>query len=144
MLVQCIFCNLKDDTFIYQDQDGTVILDEPICPGHVLVGSRIHAESLNDLLPADAAAVLRLANRVAKSIVLQVGATKVYMVAIGDKDKHFHVHLLPKHEGDPDLGPFIFGDKGWASFFPPDPASDELTRVNESLRRTLREQDCAN
>ena len=134
---QCIFCNVKEDALVYRDVDGIVILDDPVRAGHVLVGSRVHGESLHDISAEDAAALMRLANRVAKSIVSLTGATKVYVAAIGDKDKHFHVHLLPKAEGDPNLGPYIFGANGWISFLPASPDSAEVDRITQGLRKTL-------
>ena len=137
MADQCIFCNVKDGALIHQDEDGVVILDDPVRPGHVLVGSRVHGESLHDISAEDAAAVLRLANRVAKAIVSLMGAVKVYVVAVGDQDKHFHVHLLPKMEGDPNLGPYVFGPQGWISFLPASPDAGELGEVNQGLRDAL-------
>jgi diadenosine tetraphosphate (Ap4A) HIT family hydrolase len=137
MSEQCIFCNLKEEALIYRDQNGIVILDDPIRPGHVLVGARVHVENLHDLSSEEAAAVLRLANQVAKSIVSLTGALKVYIAAIGDKDKHFHVHLLPKLEGDPNLGPYVFGSDGWINFLPSTPDAEELGRVNTGLRKQL-------
>jgi diadenosine tetraphosphate (Ap4A) HIT family hydrolase len=105
----------------------------------VLVGARVHVENLHDLSAEEAAAVMRLANRVAKSIISLTGAAKVYVAAIGDKDKHFHVHLLPKFVDDPNLGPYVFGEKGWISFLPPSPNSEELNQVNSALRKQLEE-----
>ena len=137
MTDQCIFCDVKDSALIYRNEDGIVILDDPVRPGHVLVGARIHAENLQDLSAEDAAAVLRLANRAAKSIVSLTGALKVYIAAIGDKDKHFHVHLLPKLEGDPDLGPYVFGTNGWISFLPSSPDTSELDRVSQGIHTAL-------
>lgn len=137
MTDQCIFCDVKDSALISRNEDGIVILDDPVRPGHVLVGARVHAESLHDLSAEDAAAVMRLANRAAKSIVSLTGAVKVYVAAIGDKDKHFHVHLLPKLEGDPNLGPYVFGANGWISFLPPSPDENELNRVNQGLRAAM-------
>lgn len=136
---QCIFCNVNKDVLVHKDDDGIVILDDPVRPGHVLVGSRVHGESLHDLSEADAAAVLRLANRVSKLIISLTGAQKVYVAAIGDKDKHFHVHLVPKMKDDPNLGPYVFGANGWISFLPPIPDPAELDRVNRSLRKGLEE-----
>ena len=137
MTDDCIFCNLKEEVLIYRGDDGIVILDDPIRPGHVLVGARVHGESLHDLSAEDAASVLRLANRVAKLIVSLTGAIKVYVAAIGDKDKHFHVHLLPKMPNDPNLGPSIFGPNGWISFLPSSPDPQELNQINTGLREAL-------
>jgi diadenosine tetraphosphate (Ap4A) HIT family hydrolase len=138
MDAECIFCNPKNGSVLYQDEDGIVVLDDPVRAGHVLVGARAHAESLHDLSPEDAASVMRLAHRVAKSIVVLTGAIKVYVAAVGDKDKHFHVHLLPKLRDDPSLGPYLFGPKGWISFLPAAPEAADLMRVNDGLREALR------
>jgi histidine triad (HIT) family protein len=140
-LIDCIFCNVKRGALVFEDADALVILDDPVRPGHVLVGSRFHAANLHDLAPDQAAAVLRLADRVAKSIVALTGADKMYVAAIGDKDKHFHVHLVPKLPGDPSLGPFIFGSDGWASFLQPDLDSIAQERIKACVRRTLEAQD---
>jgi diadenosine tetraphosphate (Ap4A) HIT family hydrolase len=106
-------------------------------PGHVLVGARSHRESLHDLTPDEAADVLRLANEVATAVVGFLGLEKTYVAAIGDRDKHFHVHLLPKAATDPGLGQFVFGEDGWISFLPPSPDSLEVERVATAVRRAL-------
>jgi diadenosine tetraphosphate (Ap4A) HIT family hydrolase len=138
MTVGCIFCNVTDDALVCRGADGIVILDDPIRPGHVLVGARTHGESLSDISEDDAAAVLRLANRVAKVIVAETGAAKVYVAAVGDKDKHFHVHLLPKMQADPNLGPYIFGEKGWMSFLPSAVDGLAVRRVSDAIRTAAR------
>ena len=134
----CIFCDVTDEALVCRDADGLVILDDPVRAGHVLVGARSHGETLTDISEDDAAALLRLANRVAKAVIAETGATKVYVVAIGDKDKHFHVHLLPKIEGDPNLGPYIFGDEGWIKFLPGEVDQAGVERVTEAVRTSLR------
>lgn len=137
MVQGCIFCDVKVGALVCRDPDGLVILDDPVRPGHVLVGARTHGETLTDISEEDAAALMRLANRVGKVIQRETGAAKLYVAAIGDKDKHFHVHLLPKVEGDPNLGPHIFGDKGWISFLPPTPDAGEVQRVTDAVRTAL-------
>jgi diadenosine tetraphosphate (Ap4A) HIT family hydrolase len=136
MSEECIFCDPKADALIFRDADGIVIIDDPIRTGHVLVGSRTHAESFHDISSEDAAALMRLANRVARSVVEITGASKVYVAAIGDKDKHFHVHLLPKFPNDPNLGPFIFGANGWASLLKPisDPAQQPIFNATLKIK----------
>lgn len=136
-MADCIFCDVTDDTLVYRDADGLVILDDPVRPGHVLVGACSHSETLSDLSSADAEAVMRLANRVAKAVVTSLGAEKVYVTAIGDKDKHFHMHLLPKMAGEPNLGPHIFGAAGWISFLPETVDGKDLDQVNSAIRTAL-------
>jgi len=132
----CIFCNIDKDNHILTTDDGIVLLDDPVCPGHVLVGGHEHGAGLSDISSETAASLMRLANRVAKTIVTATSAEKVYVVAIGDKDKHFHVHLVPKMPGDPNLGPHVFGGEGWVSFMP----SEVDTGGVEHISRLIREE----
>lgn len=137
MYEDCIFCNTPAGALVFENQDGKVILDDPVCPGHVLVGARSHGAGLTDISAEDAAAMMRLANRAAKLIVSALGAEKVYVAAIGDKDKHFHVHLLPKMSADPNLGPSIFGADGWISFMPPSVDQNGVAEITKILQDGL-------
>lgn len=82
--------------------------------------------------------MMRLAVRTAKRIVSLTGAQKTYVVAIGDKDRHFHIHLIPKMAGDPSLGPSVFSATGWASFLPSDVDDSAVRQVVEQLGQALR------
>ena len=133
----CIFCNIKEGALVYRDDDGIVIFDDPVRAGHVLVGARAHATNLHELTSDDAAGLFRLANRVAKHVVSLTGASKVYLAAIGDKDKHFHLHLIPKADNDPNLGPYVFGTNGWISFLPLTPDAEQVAAIRVELQNSL-------
>ncbi|NOZ36870.1 MAG: HIT family protein [Gammaproteobacteria bacterium] len=132
--LRCIFCNVDKRNHILTNEDGIVLLDDPVRPGHVLVGGHEHGSGLSDISPDTASSIMRLANRMAKIIVKTTNAEKVYVVAVGDKDKHFHVHLVPKMEEDPKLGPFVFGEKGWVSFMPNEVEAIKVERVTSLLK----------
>ena len=137
MSEKCIFCDPDPEALIFSGEDGIVLLDYPCRPGHVLVGIREHHPNLHDVQPDEVARMMRLAISVAKEVVALTGAEKTYVVAIGDKDRHFHVHLIPKMASDPSVGPYVFGEKGWASFLPPDVDKKELQRINNALGQSL-------
>ena len=130
----CIFCNPAAGTEICRNADGIVVLAGPARPGHVLVGILDHRPSLHEVEPAAAAGMMRLAAQISQSIVRQTSAEKTYVVAIGDRDKHFHVHLIPKMNDDPPLGPHVFGGDGWAAFLPPHADDDAVRRIAETVR----------
>lgn len=111
-----------------------VLLDDPVRTGHVLVGASVHADGLHAISAEVAADVMSLARDVAATIVAETGAEKVYVAAVGDKDKHFHVHLVPRYADDPGLGPFIFGDSGWVGSLPADPSTAGWPQLLESLK----------
>ncbi len=138
MVDKCILCEPAPEALVYHGDDGVVLVDGPCRPGHVLVGIKGHYPDLHDV-PADAiASMMRLAVRTSKEIVTRTGATKTYVVAVGDKDRHFHVHLIPKMAADPSLGPHVFSEKGWASFLPAKLDEQEHRRVIQELTRSLR------
>ncbi|MEV1109142.1 HIT family protein [Micromonospora sp. NPDC049751] len=136
---QCIICSPAEDVLVFRDERGTVLLDGPVRPGHVLVGANIHAPFLHDITGESAAELLSLSQVVAKIIVEQTGAEKVYVVAIGDKDKHFHFHLVPKFAADASLGPYVFGANGWAGTFESAAESGEKAqkRITDAIAGTL-------
>lgn len=138
MTEKCIFCNPAPNAVVFSGTDGTVLLDDPIRLGHVLVGIRSHHSSLHDVSPDEAAGVFRLACLASKALVKLTGAEKTYVAAIGDKDKHFHVHLIPKMSNDPPLGPHIFSGSGWASFLPSSVDAAELAKLTDALSRSLK------
>jgi len=138
MSEKCIFCHPDPEALVFSGKDGIVLVDYPCRPGHVLVGIREHQPSLHEVKPEDAAAMMRLAVAAAKQIVEMTGAEKTYVIAVGDKDKHFHVHLIPKMASDPSVGPYVFSEeKGWASFLPSQVDKAEMRRITETLGRSL-------
>lgn len=136
-VLDCIICHPSPDNLLLRESRGTVLLDDPVRVGHVLVGASEHAESLHNLASAMAGAVMSLASDVAKEIVSSTGAEKVYVAAIGDKDKHFHLHLVPRYADDSGLGPFVFGPEGWVGTFGADPSAVSADQIRERIKTKI-------
>jgi histidine triad (HIT) family protein len=106
----CIFCRIVarqiPATVVHEDEHTLAFMDlGQVNPGHVLVAVKKHAESLYALDDAQAGAVLRAAARVARAIRDAFGpqGLSVYQAngkAAGQTVFHYHVHLVPRHEGD--------------------------------------------
>ncbi len=139
MAEKCIFCEPDPEALVFDGEDGIVLIDYPARPGHVLVGIREHHPDLHDVLPEEVAAMMRLAIETSRQIVSLTGAEKTYVVAVGDKDRHFHVHLIPKMGSDPSLGPYVFGSESWASFLPSEVDAEEMKGITSALARSLSE-----
>jgi len=106
----CIFCDLirgaGEVSICYEDSVAIAFLDiQPVNPGHVLVVPREHYEVLQDI-PKDVGAHLYL---VAAKLIPRVqpasGATDMNIVvnsgaAAGQNVMHYHIHLIPRREGD--------------------------------------------
>jgi histidine triad (HIT) family protein len=106
----CVFCRIVarqiPATVVFEDEHTLAFMDiGQVNPGHVLVAVKKHAENLYALDDAQASAVLRTAARLARAIrdAFNPEGLSVYQAngkAAGQTVFHYHVHLVPRHEGD--------------------------------------------
>ena len=107
----CIFCRISSGelpaSVVYEDERTIAFLDiQPITPGHVLVVPKVHAESLVDLSPEDAAQVMRvgqLMDRALRASELRCEGVNLFVAdgkAAGQEVGHVHLHVFPRFEED--------------------------------------------
>jgi len=107
---ECVFCRIVTGqipaTVVHEDQHTLAFMDiGQVNPGHTLVTVKAHAENLYALDDERAAAVARTSARVARAIhdAFSPPGLSVYQAngePAGQTVFHYHVHLLPRHEGD--------------------------------------------
>jgi histidine triad (HIT) family protein len=137
-MANCVFCRIVAKEIpaavVYEDELAIAFMDAgQVNPGHVLVAAKAHAETLFDLDDAQAAALLRAAVRVARAIrsALQPQGLSVYQAngkAAWQSVFHYHMHLLPRHEGD---GMMLT----WPAKNPP---REQLAEYAAAIRREIR------
>jgi diadenosine tetraphosphate (Ap4A) HIT family hydrolase len=66
-----------------------------------MVEPKRHARGLGDLSDDEAAAIGRLANRLARVLKEAEGAEHVYAFVFGAAIPHLHVHLAPRYPNTP-------------------------------------------
>jgi histidine triad (HIT) family protein len=106
----CVFCKIVarhiPATVVHEDEHTLAFMDiGQVNPGHVLVALKAHAENLYAVDDAQAAAIFRTAARVARAIrgAFQPEGLSLYQAngkPAGQTVFHFHLHLVPRHEGD--------------------------------------------
>lgn len=106
----CVFCKIVAKqipaTVVHEDEQTLAFMDiGQVNPGHVLVAVKKHADNIFALDEAQAAAVFRTAARVSRAIrdAFSPQGLSVYQAngkPAGQTVFHFHLHLLPRHEGD--------------------------------------------
>jgi len=109
-MTDCVFCKIVagqiPSTRVYEDEHTLAFLDiGHVNPGHVLVAVKQHAANLFELEEAQAAAVARATVKISRAIkaAFQPEGLSVYQAngkAAGQTVFHYHLHLLPRHEGD--------------------------------------------
>lgn len=110
MMTNCVFCRIVAKEIpaavVYEDEQTIAFMDAgQVNPGHVLVAAKSHAESLYELSDAQAGVLLKTAARVARAIraAFNPPGLSVYQAngkAAWQTVFHYHMHLLPRHEGD--------------------------------------------
>ncbi len=106
----CIFCKIIagaiPSALLYEDEDCKVILDRfPSGEGHALVLPKTHAATIFDIDPALAGRLFTVAAKVARAIREATGVTDMNVLQnngplAGQTVPHFHIHLIPRREGD--------------------------------------------
>jgi histidine triad (HIT) family protein len=113
----CIFCKIIAGELpaLIVDEDERTIAFMDIAPatrGHALVIPRAHAADLMSIDPVDLQAVAVAAQRLAARAGEQLGADGVNLLnacgaAAWQTVFHFHVHVIPRYDGDPLRLPWV-------------------------------------
>ena len=106
----CIFCKLAagdiPSATIYEDDDFRVILDlGPASKGHALILPKEHYRNLFDIDDEVASKVMVLAKKIVNKLKPVLGCDGYNIVqnneeCAGQTVFHFHMHLIPRYEGD--------------------------------------------
>jgi histidine triad (HIT) family protein len=113
----CLFCKIVAGelpaTIVAEDERTIAFMDiNPATRGHALVIPRAHARDLYDVDPEDLAAVAVAAQRLATRVRDNLGTDGVNLLnssgaAAWQTVFHFHVHVIPRYEGDPLRLPWV-------------------------------------
>jgi histidine triad (HIT) family protein len=130
----CIFCKIVagelPGTIVDEDERTISFMDiNPATRGHVLVIPRKHARDLLEIEPDELQAVAVAAQRLAKLVPERLGADGVNLInscgaVAWQTIFHFHIHVIPRYEGDPLRLPWVPG--------PGD--ADEIAAAAQALR----------
>ena len=130
----CIFCKIVagelPGQIVEQDERTVAFMDiNPATRGHLLVVPRAHARNLLEISPDDLAATVATAQRLARRVSERLGPDGVNLInscgsAAWQTVFHFHVHVIPRYEGDPLKLPWV----------PEQGDPDEIAAVADELR----------
>lgn len=107
----CIFCKIVAGELpariVDEDEHTVAFMDiNPATRGHALVIPRVHAADLLSIQPSELAAVASAAQRLAIRAKGGLKADGVNVInscgaAAWQTVFHFHLHVIPRYEGDP-------------------------------------------
>lgn len=133
----CIFCKIAHgeipSSTVYEDGMFRVILDlNPASKGHALILSKDHFKDICDVDEDVAAKVLPLAGRVGKAMKQSLGCDGFNILqnngeAAGQTVFHFHVHIIPRYNGEPAI-------VGWN---PGETTKEELENISFLIKKAI-------
>jgi histidine triad (HIT) family protein len=106
----CIFCKIANGEIpsatLYEDEEFRVILDlGPASKGHALILPKKHAANIYELPDELAGKAMILAKKMATKLTEALECDGFNLVqnngeVAGQTVFHFHMHLIPRYEGD--------------------------------------------
>jgi histidine triad (HIT) family protein len=115
----CVFCAIVAETApaerVYEDASVIAIMDiHPAATGHVLVIPKRHSPDLWHIEPAEAQQAMAASVQVAGMIRRALGPDGINLVHASGRAAwqtvfHFHLHLVPRYEGDGLVPPWSLG-----------------------------------
>ena len=113
----CLFCKIVAGDVpsqrVDEDERTVAFMDiNPATRGHALVVPRNHAVDLLEIDAEDLAATMAATQRLARTAVERFGADGVNLInscgaAAWQTVFHFHIHVIPRYEGDPLRLPWV-------------------------------------
>jgi len=106
----CVFCKIAagkiPSYIIHEDDEFMVILDRfPAAEGHTLVIVKRHAENIYEIKKDEGRRLFELVSATAGAIKTALKPDGLNVIsnngkAAGQSVGHFHIHLIPRREGD--------------------------------------------
>jgi histidine triad (HIT) family protein len=118
---ECLFCRIAAGELpaikVHEDDRVIAIMDIfPATRGHALVLPRAHADDIRDMPVEDLSACAAVAQRLAGQALRHLDADGVTVfqsngAAAGQTVFHYHVHVIPRYDGDPLVLPWVPGTR---------------------------------
>jgi histidine triad (HIT) family protein len=107
-MAECIFCKIAAGEApadrVLEDQRFVGFLDtRPVFQGHVLIVPKVHYQTLLDLPPELHGPLLGEAQRVARAVMVALGAEGSFVAMnnqVSQSVPHLHLHVVPRRKGD--------------------------------------------
>lgn len=133
----CIFCKLANGEIptmsLYEDEDFNVIFDAgPATSGHALILPKDHYKNVFEIEEEVQAKAYKLAKKLAPVLTDVFGADGLNILqnnneAAGQTVFHFHIHLIPRYNGD----------KAMVAWTPGEQDTEKLEKALEEIRKRM-------
>lgn len=144
MSSRCPFCEVingqRHQEVVYDSEAAVAFLCEPPAIwGHILVVPRRHVTDIWAIELLELSAITATAKRLADALRIAVDADGISLRqnsgdASGQDVSHFHLHVIPRHNGDALGRACVWGVPPWR---PPEGGDTKRVEVAEAIREAL-------
>jgi len=117
------------------DQSIAYLHDDQFFPGWTVLVLKRHATELFALAPAERAALMEEASRVAQALACVFGAHKMNYELLGNQIAHIHWHLIPRLATEPRRTEPIWCQDHARLVLPIAERTERVTRIRAALER---------
>ncbi len=101
----CIFCKISKGEIpcnkIYENEDFLVFLDiKPVSDGHLLIIPKKHIIWMQDTDDETISKIFKLTKKMMLALKNGLNCDYVQESVVGNEIPHFHIHLIPRYNGD--------------------------------------------
>jgi histidine triad (HIT) family protein len=101
----CIFCKIANKEIpcnkVYEDESFLAFLDiKPVADGHLLIIPKKHVVWMQEAEDEIVAEIFKLTKKLMLAIKNGLGCDYVQVSVVGNEVPHFHIHLMPRYQGD--------------------------------------------
>jgi len=101
----CIFCKIINKEIpcekVYEDEKFLVFLDiKPVSDGHLLIIPKEHVVWMQDADDETISEIFKLTKKLMLALKNSLPCDYVQESVVGNEVPHFHIHLIPRHNGD--------------------------------------------
>lgn len=101
----CIFCKIGKGeipcTKLYEDENFISFLDiKPVSDGHLLIIPKKHVVWMQEADDETISEIFKLTKKLMLALKNGLPCDYVQQSVVGNEVPHFHIHLIPRHNGD--------------------------------------------
>jgi diadenosine tetraphosphate (Ap4A) HIT family hydrolase len=108
----CPFCKVSQTVYLESPRWRLMRHLDPVpIAGWMMIASRAHRSGLDAMTDEEAAEVGTILAAVAAAVRSVTGAERTYGVTFNEAVPHLHLHVIPRHAGDPSTTSWALADR---------------------------------
>jgi diadenosine tetraphosphate (Ap4A) HIT family hydrolase len=108
----CVFCRAEPYAYLENTRWRVLRHADPVpVAGWMVLAAREHRSGLDELTAAEAGELGVILSALSQAVRAETGAERKYAITFNEAVPHLHVHVIPRHAGDPTTTSWALADR---------------------------------